>query len=469
MFSRREAIRVLGLGAGALSPLLAQFQAQAEGDPKKLPKRFVFVVRANGILSTEIQPQGLEHLVKTRANGGWVTEGQDHSLADRKLHEAMSPLEPWKKHLTIFQGLSGKMCRGSHNAAFGALGAYASGGNSLPPRMETIDGALAKALGGVFPHLGFVMHDTGASVTYPPLSALGPNQRLPFYADPMLAYQDLFGTIATGGQAKASLDIDRNVLDFMIADVRRFQKRLSPGEKDKVDHYLHGFEALQKRQQKLASMSKTLATVAPELQDHFTSQIEVERLKAHFELAAASLIGGLTSVATIRADSMSMRLSGLGLGSKTFHQIGHMIEGQKGGSGGEDFEDGKGEFATRGVILKFHMEQIAGLAKKLAGVPEGDGTMLDNTLILYLSDHGDRHHSRFHEWPMVALGNVNGHFRTGRYVQVPGYGSKGHRTIGSLYTSLLHAAGHPRESFGQKDLQLGPQIRQTGPLDEWLA
>lgn len=446
-----------------------QMKALAAGDPAKLPKRFLLIVRSNGILTTEIQPQGLEHFVKTRANGGWQTKSHDVSLADHKLHHALAPLEPLKDHVTIFQGLSGKMCRGSHEASFGALGAYASPSPSLPPRMETIDGALAKKLGGVFPHLGFVMHDYGASVTYPALSALGTNQILPYYADPGLAYQDLFGTLAKSGQAKAAGDIDRNVLDFMIDDVKRFQRRLSSHEKEKLDHYLHGFEAIAGRQRKLASMNKQLAQVAPPLRDHFTSEIEIQRLKAHFELAAAALIGGLTQVAAIRADSLSMRLSGLGLGSKTVHGIGHMIEGQKGGGDGDAFEDGKGEFATRAVIMQFHMQLIAELAAKLKAVPEADGTMLDNTVILYLSDHGDRHHSKFYEWPMVAIGNVNGRFKTGRYIQTPGYGSTGHRTIANLYLSLLHAAGHPRDQFGQKDLQLDSSIDQSGPLAEWMV
>jgi len=470
LYSRREAIRQLGIGTGALAlaPLALQLKAEAAGDADKLPKRFVFVVRSNGILTTEIQPQGLEHLVKTRANGQWETKSHVHSLAERQLHPALASLEPLKDRVTIFQGLSGKMCRGSHQAGFGALGAYANS-IPLPPRRETIDGALANALGGVFPHLGFVMHDFGASMTYPSLTATGPNQTLPYYADPTLAYQELFGTVATGGDTKAARDIDRNVLDFLVDDVRRYQARLSSHQKEKLDHYLHGFEALQKRQARLAAMNATLAKVAPPLRDAYTSKVEIERLEAHFELAAASLIAGLTQVVSIRADSLDMRLEGLGLGSKTVHGIGHMIEGTKGGGDGAPFASGNGEFATRAVIMKFHMKLIAQLAGKLAAVKEGDGSMLDNTVIVYLSDHGDRHHAKFYEWPMVAIGNVNRRLKTGHYIQVPGYDSRGHRTIANLYLSLLEAAGHPRDSFGDKDLRLDGSIDQTGPLSEWIV
>jgi hypothetical protein len=466
MFSRREALRIMALSGGglALAPLAAQMRLTATGDH---PKRFVFVVRSNGILSTEIQPKGLEDLVKVRNNGNGNAKLRVEALADRDLPAALDPIRPFKSRVTILQGLSGKMCRGSHGAGFGALGAYASS-QGLPPRQETIDGALAKSLGGVFPHLGFEMHDFGAAISYPPLSALGRNKVLPYFADPKLAYQTLFGTLIKGG-ARSAVDIDRNVLDFMVGDVKRFQRGLTDPEKDKLGHYLEGFEALQKRQKTLLSMSETLSKVAPKLRDIYTSEIEIERLRAHFELVGASLIGGLTQVVSIRADSLGMRIGGLGLGTKTVHQMGHMIEGKKGGAGGEDFTDGKGEFETRAVVMKFHMELIAGLARTLDAVPEGDGTMLDNTVIVYLSDHGDRHHGKFYEWPMLTVGNVNGRLKAGHYIQTPGYQAAGHRTIANLHLSLLDAAGHPRKTFGDRDLKLDAGIDQSGPLREWMT
>ena len=95
--------------------------------------------------------------------------------------------------------------------------------------------------------------------------------------------------------------------------------------------------------------------------------------------------------------------------------------------------------------------------------------MLDNTVIVYLSDHGDRHHSNFYEWPMITLGSAGGKLKTGRYLQVPGWGNEGNRTIANLYLSLLHAAGHPRDTFGDTDLSMPKSIDQTGPLAEWMA
>jgi len=466
--SRRHALRNIAAGSLSVAPFLRGFAAGPTEASDKLPKRFVFIIRSNGILTNEIQPQGLEDLVTVRANGGWNTKLHEHSLKSRKLSPGMAALDPFKDKLNIFQGLSARMCSGGHNAYFGALGNCKSAGEA-PPTGATVDGILAAGLDSPFPHLGFAMEKYGPQVVYPPLSASGPKKALPYYADPVTAYGDMFGSVVDNAKIKAAVKADKKLLDFMSGDVKRFKKNLPQAEQDKLGHYLNGFDALQVRSRKLATMEAELKAAAPELRALYESQVETERLDAHFELAASALIGGLTQVVSIRAEHLEMRLTGLGLGSKTVHHIGHMIEGKNGGGGGGAFGDGKGEYATRAVIMNYHMERIASLARSLQAVPEGNGTMLDNTVIVYMSDHGDRHHSKFYEWPMVTLGNINGAFKAGRYIQVPGYGSSGHRTTAHLYKSLLHAAGMPQDTFGQLDLTLPASISQSGPLTEWMA
>mgnify|MGYP002624329781 CR=1 FL=1 len=471
MLNRRHLLKNIAAGTGAcsLTPLLMQFESQAlAAKTGVMPKRFVFVIRSNGVLTNEILPEGVEY-IKERPHAQEIKGSADVPLAGKKLPSGMAALEPFKDKVTLIQGLSGRMMSGSHEAGFGALGAY---NGKRSPREETIDWALAKHLGGVVPHIGFTMEAVGKSVTYPNLSASGPRKPLPYYADPMLAYTDLFGTIATGGKAKASMDIERNILDFMTRDVKQFQQGLSPSEKEKMNHYLHGFETLQERQKKLRSMNAQLKAAAPELKDHFTSEIEMERLKAHFDLAASSLIAGLTNVCSIRCEHLGMRLSGLGLGTRTVHGLGHMIENGNDGNTGDAFEGeaaNYGEFKVREVIMNSHMEMIAGLWNKLKAVPEGDGSMADNTVVIYFSDHGDRHHSPFYLWPMTVLGDMNGTFNSGRYIQYPGHKLRGNQTMGNFYLSLLHAAGDQRKTFGQPDLESPEYINQETPLEAWMA
>jgi len=109
---------------------------------------------------------------------------------------------------------------------------------------------------------------------------------------------------------------------------------------------------------------------------------------------------------------------------------------------------------------------MAGLAGKLRSIPEGDGTMLDNTMIVYLSDAGEAHHGALHEWPFLVVGGCGGKLAIpGHYIRMPDYGQAGHRTIGNLYTSILNAYGDPVAHFGDPDFELERGgVPQRGPV-----
>ena len=467
MLHRRELLKGLSLGAGSmlLAPVVKRLQAEGKGDAQP-PQRFVFVVRANGLRTWGLAAEGLEEYGEQRhRQQRFVSE----SLADRKLHPTMGELEPLKDYLTIVQGLSGKAGAVSdpHGANFGALGAYRSD-NGAPPMAETIDGALAKAMPGIFPHLGFKMGGADELIAHPALSATGRGKVLPFYCSPQLAYQELFGSLAGGKDLQAAAKLDQHLLDFMAEDVRRVRGQLSNPEKEKLDHYLEGFEALRDRQVKLARLDDNVKVHIPSITDKYTSPIETHRLEAHFDLAAAALIAalkaGLTNVVTVDADDLDLRYSGLGLGEKSIHEIGHLADDYKEGRD-SNFADGTDGVGARNIVRKYQMQLVAGLAAKLKAVPEGDGNMLDNTLIVLFSDAGQQHHANYEHFPLVLIGNVQRKFKTERLLHYPSYGQSGNRTMGSFYTTLLHAAGHPRDGFGQIDLRL-PEQAQKEPLPE---
>ena len=391
-------------------------------------------------------------------------------MQGRKLHETLSQLEPLKDRVTIIQGLSGRAGAVSdpHGANFGALGVYRSD-NGAPAAAETIDGALAKAMPAIFSHVGFKMGAANELIAHPALSAAGKGKPLPFYCSPIMAYQELFGSLATSDKLKAVAQLDRHLLDFMVDDVKRVKKSLPSIEKEKLDHYLQGFEALRERQIKLAKLDDSVRVHIPSITDKYTSPIETHRLEAHFDLAAAALIAGLTKVVTIDADDaddLDGRYSGLGLGEKSIHEIGHLSDDFKKGRD-SNFTDGTDGVGARNIVRRFQIDLIAGLAKKLAAVPEGDGNMLDNTLIVYFSDAGQQHHANYENFPMVLVGNLGGKLKTGRFIHYPSYRNTGNRTLGSFYTTVLHATGNPRDGFGQIDLQL-PEDGQKQVLSELL-
>jgi hypothetical protein len=461
---RRDALKGLTLGAGSvlLSPILSRLQARAAGQ-EVAPKRFVFVVESNGVPPQQLAPSGHERKPRPQQPLNGPAELVDISLADRDLPFSLEPIKQFKDRVTIVEGLSGRVTGGGHSSNFQALGAFGAGrgngGEDMQILAETIDGALAKTIPGIFPHVGLgISKRLENSIVYS-ISASGPNKGLPIIVKPDLAYSTLFGSVASGA-AKDEFVAQNNLLDFMKDDVKKVESSLAGEERAQLGAYLEAFETLRNRQSRLNEIEHTLREKAPAPTDKYKSEVETDRLDAMFDLGAAALISGLTNVLTISSAAgirdFDITFKGLGLKIDK-HSIGH----------GGKYED-KTWDVLYNLIRRYHFELIAGLASKLHAVPEGDGTMLDNTVIVYLSDAAESHHSRCWEWPMVMLGNIGGKLKTGRFVDYPGYAQPGHRTIANMYVTLLQLAGSQRDSFGMQDPAL-KDFDQYGPLAELLS
>jgi len=446
--NRRTFLEGVTLGAGAvvLQPVLQQLHAEAEG--RAAPRRIVFFIEGNGMNPDHIQPVGIERSrTADRLN--------DVSLANHELPEPIAPLASFKNRMTILQNLSHRIASGrGHSPEYGSLGCYSG---AAGPIGQTIDSALAGNLQAVVPHLGLALSPSPDAIVNYSISVAAKGKPLPLLCQPELAFQSLFGAVAGGEAAKIPF-LRKNLMDYMSADVRRVQSQLGGPEREHLDRYLEAYESMLDRDKGIVGMKDRLKANMPNT-DKFKSRVETDRLEAQCELAAGALLSGLTNVVTISAcaGNAYMVWKSLGMALAT-NAIGH--------GGGEN---GKTSDELLRIIRRFHAEKIAGLARRLDAVREGDGTVLDNTLIVYMSDFGDRHHPSYNQWPVVLLGNLGGKLKTnGRYLEYPRYGTQGHKTIGTLYTSLLHAVGDKREKFGNVDLTLDSKSTM-GPLTEILA
>ena len=319
-----------------------------------------------------------------------------------------------------------------------------------------------------FPNYGFapnghsIGNNGGPTVqdtaVFPKISAYGPNNPMPYQASAEKAYRQLFGSaldLKAGG--KKEFDLQTNLLDFLADDTKKLAKEVGMDEREKLDHYLAAFESVRARNDQLVGMQESIKKNAPKFTSQYASTVFTDRVSVFFELAAAALITGLTNVISIRADWLSVKYDTFGFKTTSVHDIGP----------GTTTDNGFSAEKARDTIRKFQVDLIADLAGKLKKVPEGDGTMLDNTMIIYLSDTGEAHHSQRREWPFVVVGGTSMKLKTaGRYLRYPDYGSKGHKTIGNWYNTLLLANGAPHQNhFGQLD----PNLRDLdlkGPLQE---
>ena len=458
----------------AMVPFLRSLQAQATGQRGVLPRRFVFVVKSSGIDKYNLVPGGLENHYVSPEDGSKLGNTArrlgpmvDVALSEHKLPQKLSRLEAFKDRLTIVQSLSGEGFSGNHTAGYGALSCHNSEQVAVAP---TIDCLLGQHLStGPYPIYGLATNgrllEGGSSLDesycYPNISAYKAGMPVPFQASPRKAFLELFGaSVAPPEQLERELALNGNLMNFLAGDAKRIEKQLSAEDRERFGLYLNSFEELQNVERKKAALTGRIKKFAPEPDDQYDSMKPKHRIESYFELAAASLITGLTNVMTVRPDTLGVQYSELGI-SNSVHALGHLCDSKA--------TNGMTGHEARAAVEQLHLEGIAAMAEKLDRVPEGDGTMLDNTLIVFMSCAGGDHHGGQADWPFLLLGGMADKLRMGRYLEFPKYREQGHRTIGNLYLSFMEAAGiRSPESFGQPDANL-KDLDLTGTLSELMA
>jgi hypothetical protein len=453
--TRRQILKGLTLGAGStlLPPMTQRVLANAEG--KTSAPRFVFVIQSNGFDAIQACPESIP-FQKYEDREKFET----FDLAKHKLPKGLAPLEALKSKTTILQGLSGRCTGGGHSTHGGCLGLYRTSGANTSPQSITIDYQLGQAKPGILPWVGVGMA-SGARDALMNISARAPHKSMPIILNPEKAYNAFF-SVAAGGEREKNFHLKRNLLDYMVGDVKKTRSALGSLAGEELDAYLGAYDQLAARQYKLLENKEILKKAAPKLDDRFTSNVATKRLEAQFELAASSLIGGLSNVATITSAATEINAQPyLGIGiDLSNHAYGHMGGNKRDAKGVPHYEK----------VRNWLFGLIAKMAKRLEDTPEGDGNMLDNTVIVYMSDAPDTHHSTCYEWPLVIVGNLKGKMKLGgQYVNYPGYGKPGHRTVGSLYTTFLNSVGQNQQTFGRIDPELDLKAMQTGPLSELMV
>ncbi len=447
---RRTVLKGISLGAGAvvLEPFLQRLAAEQAGQAP--PKRIVFFMESNGLYPHHVQPKGVD----PKASGKLV----DLPLADLELHEAIEPLTPFKHRLGLIQKLSHIISGGGdHGKGYGGLGCFHWRRGIAG---QTIDHALAAAQPNIIPVLGLGVPPSSDAAFVNSVSASGPRRPTPMICQPDLAFRMLFGSVAEG-DARRQFRARNKLLDWCRSDIKRVQNELPAMDREKLDVYLDTFEQMRTRQDRIHDNRDRLQANLPAI-NKFETQRTTQRFEAQCAIATASLASGLTNVVTIDAAG--------GIGQyHTWKELGVTKDGHAIGHSADAPDSVKFAIAIR----RFHAERVADLARRLDAVKEGNGTMLDNTLIVWMSDSGEGHHGFCGEWPLILVGGLGDRLKTsGRFLQFPGYQEDAketaNRTIRNFYLSLLHAVGDKRESFGELDSKM-PAAAQAGPLAEILA
>ena len=478
---RRTFLKGVGLGTGAafLSPVMQHAMTMQCFDAPELPRRFVFVIQGNGIRPDYLTTPGAEDLVDTVEQTRML---QELSPSPTNILSALSgtggelDLTPYA---TALLNVSSKIAGGGHTCYYRALSC------SSEPR-ETFDAWLARKLYVNAPfdaiRLG-VIPSTTTPFQYDNmfLNEYGVSQ--PIYANPKEAFNGLFGSIGKGDVAR-NFRTEQHLLDFAKRDVSAALSTFSGNsrERAKLETYLGAIEQLSQEKTRLFDKRDCLENlvaytgVAP-TSSAFEHKCPLVRMEAQYELATAALLGQMTNVAVL-TNSV-----GNAFAYTRYHSLKYIMQEDPDFDGGVPWLHGLAHMAggiadsetsvagqvAREVLRRsreLQVEQIAKLARTLASVPEGDGTMLDHTVIVFMSDNGGSHHSQCDNWPILLMGGGALGLKTGgRTLISPKFGTAGNLRVSNVLNTLGHVAGFDLNDWG------GEPDRKTvgGPIPELLA
>ena len=274
--------------------------------------------------------------------------------------------------------------------------------------------------------------DGGSSCAYTNTVAWRtPTTPLPVERDPRAVFERLFGTSGSTDPAArlARLQRDRTIIDAVGAELKRLQRILGPGDRTKVSEYVDSVRDVERRIRTAELQSSRELPLVDEpagIPDDYGTHAKLQ-----MDLLALAYQTDLTRVSTFM---LAQEVSGraypeIGV-SDSHHPLSH-------------HQDEPGKLERLHMINEYHFQQFAHLAAKLAATPDGDGTMLDHTVLLYGTGISDSN-THFHDdLPVAVVGGKGAGIRGGRYVR-----HADGTPIANLYVSLLDRLGVVVDAFG---------------------
>ena len=466
LINRRELLKKTALGTASLA-LTPSFTHLAAANSKRsdseTPHRFIFVRKSNGNLPSQF---GLPSFSSEELKKHKEKEAFELDLSKHELPDWLKGLDEHKANMTILHGISMCVSGGGHYSYSGCMGAFKAGRNVLSNiKRATIDFELAKLFPSPFGHVEMslaVPHGreirTGIVSGY---SAPAPQQRNYCYADPMTAYNELFKSVNDPGAVVS----DNALLDYLREKESGRLNGLNGGEYLKIHNQVDSLQSIRNRNTKVTALGNKINQHLPKIDPVHAGGGQnatlPQKQAAFTDVIIAALAAGLTNVVTYTIDDLGTKIASLPENKEktSIHAVGH---------GGGD-PDGRAAY-MRNAIKTHHMRQVHTLITKLKSIPEGNGTLFDNTTIIYMPETGAGHHGPDNEAPMVLLSGVNSKLDlAGRYIRLPFHGKEGHKTLSNWYTTLLNAYGNPIDHYGDLDLTMERnRLKQTGAIGQFM-
>jgi hypothetical protein len=428
---RRTFLRGLGttLALPFLESMLPARGARAYG-AQVLPTRFVGTLIPHGA-----------------APGYWVPKSTAPGFEYPYIYE---PLAPHRKYVVITSGLwsqSSENPPGVTGADHFVAAAYLT---AVKPKKTTgadiqvgtsVDQVIAREIGRdtLLPSLQLAVEDPGANssncgegyscIYTNTISWQSPTRPLPMEIDPQTVFERMFGDGSSPALRQARREREASILDSVTGSIGELMPQVPHTDRVRLEQYLDDVREIERRLQIAARASTQVPSIAVPygVPESFREHVEIQ-----FDLLALAFQADITRVGTM--------LFARDLTSRVYPDSGTTISFHLGSHHGED----PGQIAVYAKLNRYHVQMFAYLVKKLASIREGDGTLLDHSLLLYGSNMGDSNQHLHYDVPHVLVGGASGRLKGDRHLAYPS------RTVptGNLLLSILDLFDIRADHFG---------------------
>ncbi|MEO5922783.1 MAG: DUF1552 domain-containing protein [Bryobacteraceae bacterium] len=430
---RRTALKALGATIGL--PLLDAMVPALSAQTKAAPQRLGFVYGAHGIIHADWKPK---------------TTGRKFEISPN-----LKPLEGLRDHFNVFSNLSHLEAdtkgdgSGDHNrgAAAWLTGVHAY--DRTRPGAEirlaaSADQIAARHLGKETPLPSIEMTLDAASQgacdsgdcfyvnTVSWRSETSPNTP---EIQPRVVFERMFGEGGNAAQRRARMRTEGSLLDSVLEETGQLAAKLSHSDTAKLDEYLDSLREVEQRIQRAeANVQESLEL--PDRPIGIPGTFE-EHAKLMFDLQIMAFRSDITRVSSI--------IIARELSSRSYANIG--VPGSHHGI--SHHRDDTQLKAQKSKIDTYHMQLLGYFLERLRNTPDGDGSLLDHSAIMYGSGLGDGNLHRHSDLPCLVAGNLGGKFQTGYH-----FDHKPDTPMANLLVTLLNGVGVPIAKLGDSTGQL---------------
>jgi hypothetical protein len=392
------------------------------------------------------------------APGHW--EMPDGSLPE-KLSTIMAPLEHVRDQSVILGGMWSKSAEppeGTTGSDHWVAAAFLTAnkpkkttGSDATVYTPTIDQVIASKIGqdSTLPSLQLACEDPGSNSsscgegyacsytnsiswvgTYDRDNQLVGTKNLPMELNPQVVFERLFGSGATPEVRAARRAQSKSILDGFVGSLGGLKKSVGAGDRNTLDQYTDEVREIERRLDLAAKASE----VVPDMNEPsgMPSNFD-DHIKMHYDLVALAFKADITRVVTLLGARDLTGRSYPFPKNEWFPNGGTSV----GFHGGSHHADVPSSIARYAELNRYHVSTTAYLAEKLKGIRDGDGTLLDHSLILHGTNMGNSNQHQHFDVPHILIGGVNGQLKGGRFLNY----DRRTVTTGNLLLSVLDMYG----------------------------